>query len=49
MNNKNMLNDLSKEEKKVILDKGTETPFTGLYVNNKSHGVYVCRQCDAPL
>ncbi len=40
---------LTAEEKRVIIDKGTEAPFTGEYVNNKRTGVYVCRQCGAPL
>jgi methionine-R-sulfoxide reductase len=43
------MNKLTAEEKKVIIDKGTEVPFTGEYVNNKEPGMYVCRQCDAPL
>jgi methionine-R-sulfoxide reductase len=43
------MNKLTPEEKRVIIDKGTEMPFTGEYVNNKETGVYVCRQCDAPL
>lgn len=43
------LNKLTEEEKRVILGKGTEMPFTGEYVNNTAHGVYVCRQCNAPL
>lgn len=43
------MNQLTTEEKRVILDKGTELPFTGEYVNNKETGVYVCRQCNAPL
>ena len=43
------LNKLTKEEKRVIIDKGTEAPFVGEYVNNKSKGVYVCRQCNASL
>lgn len=43
------LNKLTEEEKRVIIDKGTEAPFSGEYVNNKKTGVYVCRQCNAPL
>ena len=43
------LNKLTKEEERVIIDKGTEAPFIGEYVNNKATGVYVCRQCEAPL
>lgn len=43
------MNKLTAEEKRVIIDKGTEVPFSGEYVNNKATGVYVCRQCDAPL
>ncbi len=43
------LNKLTEEEGRVIIDKGTEAPFTGEYVNNKETGVYVCRQCEAPL
>ena len=43
------MNKLTEEEKRIIIDKGTETPFTGEYVNNKEMGVYVCRQCEAPL
>jgi len=43
------MQELTPEEKRVIIDKGTEAPFTGEYVNNKATGVYVCRQCEAPL
>lgn len=42
-------NSLTPEEQAVILNKATERPFTGEYVNNKEKGTYVCRQCDAPL
>ncbi len=43
------LNELSPEERRVIVEKGTERPWSGEYLNNKSQGTYVCRQCDAPL
>ncbi len=43
------LNPLSPEEKQVLLNKGTEAPFSGKYVHYKENGVYVCKQCDAPL
>lgn len=43
------MNQLTEEEKRIIIDKGTEARFEGEYVNNKATGVYVCRQCDAPL
>lgn len=44
-----MYNTLTPEEKRVIIDKGTEMPFTGEYNNHKERGTYVCRQCDTPL
>ncbi|MCG8344433.1 MAG: bifunctional methionine sulfoxide reductase B/A protein [Chlorobiales bacterium] len=40
---------LSAEEKRVIVHKGTEMPFTGEYVYNKEDGTYVCKRCGAPL
>ena len=43
------MNSLSEEEKKVIIDKGTEAPFLGEYVYTTARGVYVCRRCEAPL
>lgn len=43
------LNKLTKEEKAVIINKGTEIPFTGMYNNHWKSGTYTCKQCDAPL
>lgn len=43
------LNKLTPEEERIILRKGTERPFTGEYYDHKGKGIYVCRQCDAPL
>jgi methionine-R-sulfoxide reductase len=42
-------NSLNSEEKRVIIDKGTEYPFTGEYNNHYAKGTYICRQCDTPL
>ncbi|MGV3762864.1 methionine-R-sulfoxide reductase [Parapedobacter sp.] len=42
-------NELTAEEEYVILHKGTERPFTGALLDNKAHGTYVCKRCDAPL
>ena len=43
------LNDLSKEEARVIEHKGTEMPFTGEYDNHFAVGTYICRRCESPL
>lgn len=42
-------NELTDFEKYVIVDKGTERPFTGIYYNNKEAGTYLCKRCNAPL
>jgi len=42
-------NKLTEFEEWVILHKGTEKPFTGEYNNLKEKGIFICRQCDAPL
>lgn len=43
------MNKLTDEEKRIIIGKGTELPFSGELLNEARAGVYVCRQCDAPL
>ena len=43
------MNPLTPEEKRVIIEKGTEAPFIGEYVDNKETGIYVCRRCETPL
>ena len=40
---------LTEAEKHIILEKGTEAPFTGTYWNQFERGVYACRQCGALL
>src|ERR1700710_942557 len=41
--------DLSPEEKRVLLQHGTEAAFCGGLLNNKQEGVYCCRECGLPL
>jgi methionine-R-sulfoxide reductase/methionine-S-sulfoxide reductase len=42
-------NKLTPEEENVIINKGTERPYTGEYYQNKEKGTYICKRCDAPL
>jgi methionine-R-sulfoxide reductase len=42
-------NQLTAEEARIILHKGTEYPGTGEYNNTDLDGTYVCRQCNAAL
>jgi methionine-R-sulfoxide reductase len=42
-------NPLTDFERYVIIDKGTEYPFTGEYYRHKEKGIYVCKHCEAPL
>ena len=43
------LNELTEQEQWVIIHKGTEMPFTGQYDDFFEDGLYICKQCDAPL
>ncbi len=49
MLDKSNFNNLTPEEKRVILNKGTEMPFTGEFNSWKKEGTFICRQCEAPL
>lgn len=43
------MNKLTPEEEHILLNKGTEPPFSGKYYRHADDGTYTCRQCDAPL
>ncbi|MEK9820330.1 MAG: methionine-R-sulfoxide reductase [Pseudomonadales bacterium] len=45
----NTRHPLTPQEAWVILEKGTEPPFTGEYDRHFEAGHYVCKQCDTPL
>ena len=46
---KDFFKDLNKEERRVIVFKGTEPAGSGIYNNHFEHGVYVCKACNNPL
>lgn len=41
--------ELTPEQYRIMREKGTEPPFTGEYVNEKTPGVYRCAGCGTPL
>jgi peptide-methionine (R)-S-oxide reductase len=41
--------DLNDEERRVMLDHGTEPAFCGTLLDNKEDGIYACRLCGLPL
>jgi methionine-R-sulfoxide reductase len=45
----NKFNKLTPEEKYVIINKGTERPFTGKYDKFYEKGTYHCKRCNALL
>ena len=40
---------LTPQEYFVIVEKGTDKPFTGEYTDTFDNGIYVCRRCEAAL
>ncbi len=44
-----LVEDLTDEERHVLLEHGTEAPFCGVFLNEKRPGVFTCRLCGLPL
>ena len=42
-------NELTPDEIRVIVHRGTEAPYTGRFYRHKAGGTYVCRRCETPL
>jgi methionine-R-sulfoxide reductase len=42
-------NELTPEEERIIVRKGTEAPGSGEYENFWETGTYTCRRCETPL
>jgi methionine-R-sulfoxide reductase len=49
MKSKEEWNALTPEESRIIVNKGTELPFTGEYNNVKIAGLFICKRCESPL
>ena len=49
LQSKDYFKNLTSKERKIIVDKGTERPYTGKYNNHYKKGTYVCKACSNPL
>lgn len=49
INEKELKKKLGLVAYQVLREKGTESPFTGQYVQKSADGVYHCKVCSAPL
>ncbi|MCK4801170.1 MAG: methionine-R-sulfoxide reductase [Anaerolineales bacterium] len=47
--NEKLYNTLTPEEERIIIHKGTETPFSGEYDDYYERGSYHCKRCNALL
>ncbi len=41
--------ELTLSEREIIINRGTEPPFSGKYNNHSEEGTYHCKQCGTPL
>ncbi len=45
----NYFDELTAQERRIIVSKGTEQAWTGEYLNNFESGFYLCKACNNPL
>ena len=45
----NYFKDLTTQEKRIIVNKGTERAYVGVYNKHFEHGIYICKACNNPL
>ncbi len=48
-NNMTEKTNLSEEQKRILIDKGTERPFTGKFLKHNAKGIYTCAACGNQL
>jgi peptide-methionine (R)-S-oxide reductase len=46
---KQIVAGLTADERKVLLEHGTEAAFCGVFLDNHQDGIYCCRFCGLPL
>ena len=46
---KDYIKKLNSEEVEILVNKGTEKPFSGKYNDFYEKGLYVCKACESPL
>tara|TARA_B100000609_G_C17122564_1_gene385784 strand:- start:80 stop:529 length:450 start_codon:yes stop_codon:yes gene_type:complete len=45
----NFFDELTEEEREIIVLKGTEKPYSGIYNKHFNKGTYICKACNNPL
>jgi len=43
------MNELTQDQKKVIVNRGTEAPFSGTHLSEKREGMFICARCESEL
>ena len=45
----NFFNELTKEERRIMVNKGTERAGSGAFIKHFEDGIYSCKACNNPL